>query len=190
MAVKLSVAHRSRPKEGEVENGDGVLVRREGPYTLIAVVDALGHGAPAAHSSAVAVGSLSQVLLATGVDLLMEAVHASLRHVRGAAAMLALFDGQVLHCAGVGNVELRSQGTRVPVLPTPGILGQSYRSLRTVSTKMAPGDRLVVFSDGLSFRLDLESVRMQSPEEACALLLERYGRLTDDATVLVADVES
>jgi len=187
--VRLSVAHRGRPKAGEVESGDGVLVRREGPSTLLAVVDALGHGVVAARSSEAAVACLSQVPLTSGVEVLVEAVHAALRHLRGAAAMLALFDGQTLHCAGVGNVELRTQGTRVPVLPTPGILGQSYRSLRAVSTALAPGDRLVVFTDGLSFRLDLESVRSQSPEEACALLLERYGRLTDDATVLVADVE-
>ncbi|MFY2561544.1 SpoIIE family protein phosphatase [Corallococcus terminator] len=190
MAVRLSVAHLTRPKVGEVENGDGVVVRVDGPYTLLAVVDSLGHGPAAAQATAEASRCLGQTPLGPSVEPLMEALHAALRHGRGAAIMLAVFDGHTLHCGGVGNVELRTVGTRVPVLPTPGILGQSFRTLRTVSTPLSPGDRLAVFTDGLSFRLDLELVRTQSPDAACAFLLERFGRATDDATVLVADVES
>ena len=120
----------------------------------------------------------------------MDALHAALKSSRGAAVMVGLFDGRTLHCGGVGNVELRTRGTRVPVMPTPGIVGQSIRALRTVSATLTPGDRLVFFSDGLSFKLDLESARQLPPSEACELLMERYGRLTDDATVLVADVET
>ncbi|WP_241758262.1 SpoIIE family protein phosphatase [Myxococcus landrumensis] len=189
MAVRLSVAHRTRPKVGEVENGDGVLVRTEGPYTLLAVVDALGHGPAAAQAAGEALRCLGQVTLGASVASLAEALHVALKHGRGAAVMLAVFDGHTLHCGGVGNVELRTVGTRVPVLPTPGILGQSFRTLRTLSTPLAVGDRLALFSDGLSFRVDLEQVRTQSPDMACAFLLERFGRTTDDATVLVADVE-
>ncbi|MCP3161376.1 SpoIIE family protein phosphatase [Myxococcus qinghaiensis] len=187
--MRLSVAHLTRPKVGEVENGDGVVVRVDGPYTLLAVVDALGHGPAAAQVTAEASRCLGQTSLGPSVEPLMEALHAALRHGRGAAIMLAVFDGLALHCGGVGNVELRTVGTRVPVLPTPGILGQAFRTLRTVSTPLSPGDRLALFTDGLSFRLDLEQVRTQSPDAACALLLERFGRATDDATVLVADVE-
>ncbi|QSQ18209.1 SpoIIE family protein phosphatase [Myxococcus landrumensis] len=187
--MRLSVAHRTRPKVGEVENGDGVLVRTEGPYTLLAVVDALGHGPAAAQAAGEALRCLGQVTLGASVASLAEALHVALKHGRGAAVMLAVFDGHTLHCGGVGNVELRTVGTRVPVLPTPGILGQSFRTLRTLSTPLAVGDRLALFSDGLSFRVDLEQVRTQSPDMACAFLLERFGRTTDDATVLVADVE-
>ncbi|MBZ4415642.1 SpoIIE family protein phosphatase [Myxococcus sp. RHSTA-1-4] len=188
--MRLAVAHRSRPKPGEVQNGDVALVRQEGERTLLAVVDALGHGPAAARVAAEAVRCLEGLPLGTKVDPVLEALHAALRGGRGAAVMVALFDGKTLHCGGVGNVELRTCGTRVPVIPTPGVLGQAIRSLRTASAELVPGDRLVLFSDGLSFRLDLESARNLPPEGACALLMERYGRPTDDATVMVVDVET
>ncbi|MFP2963759.1 SpoIIE family protein phosphatase [Myxococcus sp. 1LA] len=188
--MRLVVAHRSRPKVGERENGDGVMVRQEGERTLVAVVDALGHGPVAAQVSSDALRCLIQVPLAQDVEALTAAMHTALRHGRGAAVMLALFDGRTLQCGGVGNVELRARGTRVPVIPTPGILGQSYRALRVASVALSAGDRLVLFSDGLSSRLELEDARHHPPEAACDLLMERYGRPTDDATVLVADVEN
>ncbi|WP_194858340.1 MULTISPECIES: hypothetical protein [unclassified Myxococcus] len=46
--MRFAVAHRSRPKVGALENGDGVVVRQECARTLVAVVDALGHGPVAA----------------------------------------------------------------------------------------------------------------------------------------------
>ncbi len=187
--MRLSVAHQSRPKPGEVENGDIALVRQEGGHTLLAVVDALGHGPVAARVAAEAVRCLERVSLGTGVELLMDALHGALRNGRGAGVMVGLFDGKTLQCGGVGNVELRTRGTRVPVIPTPGILGQASRAVRVASAALTPGDRLVLFSDGLSSRLDLEYAQKLSPGQACALLMERYARPSDDATVMVADVE-
>lgn len=188
--MKLAIAHRSRPKVGELENGDGVMVRQERTRTLCAVVDALGHGPVAARVTSEALRCLAQVDLNQDVESLIAAMHLSLRHGRGAAVMVALFDGQTVHCGGVGNVELRTRGTRVPVIPTPGILGQSHRALRVASASLLPGDRLALFSDGLSSRLELDDTRNLAPDAACDLLMERYGRNTDDATVLVVDVET
>jgi negative regulator of sigma-B (phosphoserine phosphatase) len=187
--VRLTVAHQSRPKVGEVQNGDAALVRQDGALTLLAVVDALGHGPVAAKVAAEAVRCLEHVPLGAGVESLVEALHAALRNGRGAGVMLGLFDGKTFLCGGVGNVELRTRGTRVPVIPTPGILGQPCRPVRTASAALAPGDRLVLFSDGLSSRLELEPAQKLSPGPACALLMERYARPSDDATVMVADVE-
>ncbi|WP_163997057.1 SpoIIE family protein phosphatase [Pyxidicoccus caerfyrddinensis] len=188
--MRLAVSHHSRPKPGEVRNGDMALVRSQGEHTLLAVVDALGHGPVAAAVAADAARCLESQPLDAGVEPLLDAVHSALRHSRGAAIMLGLFDGKTIHCGGVGNVELRTRGTRVPVVPTPGILGQSIRSLRTASAALSPGDRLVLFSDGLSYRLDLEYARKLPPNEACLLLMERYARPSDDATVMVVDVET
>ncbi|GHG73441.1 stage II sporulation protein E [Comamonas sp. KCTC 72670] len=188
--MKLAIAHRTRPKEGELENGDGVMVRQERARTLCAVVDALGHGPVAARVTSEALRCLAQVDLSQDVASLIGAMHLALRHGRGAAVMVALFDGHTVHCGGVGNVELRTRGTRVPVIPTPGILGQTHRALRVASASLLPGDRLALFSDGLSSRLELDDTRNLAPDAASALLLERYGRNTDDATVMVVDVET
>ncbi|MBJ6760516.1 SpoIIE family protein phosphatase [Myxococcaceae bacterium JPH2] len=188
--MRWSAAHRSRPRQGETANGDSALIREDGGHTLLAVVDALGHGPLAADAAQAALRCLEQVSLTAGLASVLESLHQALRGGRGAAAMLALYDGRTLRCGGVGNVELRALGTKIPVLPTPGILGQHVRAVREAEVTPALGDRLVLFSDGVSSRLELDMTRGLTPEAACALLLERYGRETDDATVLVADVEN
>ena len=187
--MRLAFSHLSRPRLGETHSGDVALVREEGALTLIAVVDALGHGELAAAAAGAAVRCLRSVSLADGVAPVLEALHSALLKERGAVALVGLFDGQKLSCAGVGNVELRTQGTRIAVASSPGILGQRYRRLVVTESVLHPGDRFAVFTDGLSMRTDLEEGRGRKPAEACALLLERYGKPQDDATLLIADVE-
>ncbi|SEK23496.1 Stage II sporulation protein E (SpoIIE) [Stigmatella aurantiaca] len=187
--MKLATAWRSRPRQGEQANGDAVLVRSEQGHTLLAVIDALGHGPVAADVADKALRGLASVPLPSSVDALVEVLHRVLKGTRGAAALVALFDGRTLRCGGVGNVDLRTVGTRVPVFPTPGILGHPCRKVHSLETLLAAHDRLVFFTDGLSSRLEAHLTQGRDPEAACALLMERYGRHTDDATVLVVDVE-
>jgi phosphoserine phosphatase RsbX len=187
--MRLATAWLTRPRQGEHANGDAVLVRSEQGHTLLAVVDALGHGPVAADVAGQALQGLEGVPLPSHVESLVAVLHRALKGSRGAAAMVLLFDGRTVHCGGMGNVELRTLGTRVPVFPTPGILGQPGRKVHPREASLAPGDRLVLFTDGLSSRLDASITQGLAPAAACALLMERYGRHTDDATVLVADVE-
>ncbi len=187
--MRLSFSQLSRPRLGETHSGDVALVREEGPLTLFAVVDALGHGELAAAAAQAAVRCLQTVSLSGGVAPVLEALHTALLKERGAVALVGLFDGQKLRCAGVGNVELRTQGTRIALAQSPGILGQRYRRLVVSESELRPGDRFAVFTDGLSLRTDLEDARGLKPAEACALLLERYAKPQDDATLLIADVE-
>ena len=58
--VKVTVEYATLPKQGETENGDAALVRRVDDSVLIAVVDALGHGALAAKAAAVATSYLAE----------------------------------------------------------------------------------------------------------------------------------
>jgi phosphoserine phosphatase RsbX len=183
--------HRSVPREGEVECGDVAVVRAEAEATLFAVIDALGHGPHAAATARTAAEHLAAAPLDRGVQHLMEGLHASLRRSRGAAAMICLVtpDGRIQGC-GVGNVELRVIGSRVPSVLTPGVLGASVNRIRTFEARLALGDRLVIFTDGLSSRMDLESVRGLAPGEACDALMAQYRRTHDDSTVLVTDIEA
>lgn len=183
--------HRSVPRLGEVECGDIAVVRTEGNVTLLAVIDALGHGPHAASAARLAADHLTDVALDRGLLHLIETLHAVLRGSRGAAAMLCILntDG-VLQGCGVGNVELRAIGSRVPAVLTPGILGASINRLRTFEARLSAGDRLIIFSDGLTSRMDLDRVRGLSPGEACDVLMTEYRRTHDDSTVLVTDIEA
>jgi len=183
--------HRSVPRHGETECGDIAVFRVEADVTLLAVIDALGHGPHAASAARIAADHLAEVALDRGILHLVETLHAALRGSRGAAAMLCVFnsDGLLQGC-GVGNVELRSIGSRVPAVLTPGILGASMNRLRTFEARLSVGDRLVIFSDGLSSRMDLDRVRGLAPGEACDMLMAEYRRTHDDSTVLVTDIEA
>jgi negative regulator of sigma-B (phosphoserine phosphatase) len=187
--VRLSVSHICVPKVGELVNGDAVVVRQDEENLLLAVVDALGHGPGAAHAADAAVRELHVAPLKLGVQQLIERVHEKLHGTRGAAAMLCLFDGEKIRGCSVGNVEMRSRGTRVPVMLTPGILGSRVRAYRIFESPLAPSDRLVIFSDGISSHLSIDEMQHLPPSEACQAIMDRYRRSHDDATVLVADVE-
>lgn len=187
--MNLAVAHMTTPAQGEIENGDAIVVRRDAGATLLAVIDALGHGPEAAKVADRAVEHLARAPLAAAAAI-MAGLHDALKGTRGAAASLCVVrDGRIDGC-GVGNVEVRIAGGAVNVLLTPGILGHQVRSLRAFEGRLRPGDRVVCFSDGISSRLALHELHELTPYAACGLVMQRHRRTHDDATVLIADVGS
>ncbi len=196
--MKLSYHHVSLPKDGERVSGDAVIVReQEGTY-LLAVIDALGHGPVASVVADRARAFLESVSLgrddstSPGRDVLhlTDGLHEALRGTRGAAGMCCLLQKGRIEGIGVGNVELRSTKDRVPVVLTPGILGGSMHRLRVFEGSVTSGARLLMFSDGISGRMDLERFARMSTEGACKSLVERYRRPHDDATLLVVDIQA
>jgi len=186
----LTIAHRSRPKDGEHANGDAAVLRQEGEYTLLAVIDGLGHGELAALAANRAVDYLNGWSLDGEVLRAMQGIHEVLRGTRGAAASLCLLHGAALVCCGVGNVEIRCLGTKVPILPSPGVLGARVLQFRICRGALASGTRLVLFSDGISQRAPLEALRRLDPEAMCDELMSNHRKPTDDATVVVCDLRA
>lgn len=186
----LTIAHRSRPKDGERANGDAVVLRQEGERTLLAVIDGLGHGELAALAAARAVEFLRTWPLEGELLAAMQGMHEALRGTRGAAASLCLLTGSLLVCCGVGNVEIRCLGAKVPILPSPGVLGARVLQFRICRGELTPGCRLVIFSDGISQRSPLDVLRRLEPEALCDELMGNHRKPTDDATVVVCDLEA
>lgn len=191
--MKVTAEYITIPRDGETENGDAALVRHggEGARTLLAVIDALGHGTRAAQAAGVATQFLSEAPLDRGVRPLIDGLHERLRGTRGAAAMLILLGQGKLEGCGVGNVEARGHNTRVPAVLTAGVLGSAQLAkLRPFETALGARGRFVIFSDGISGRLLLDDVASLDPRETCRALMDRYRRAEDDATVLVTDFEA
>ncbi len=180
-------AYRSNAKPGERECGDAVLVRREGDAALLALFDGLGHGRPAASASAAGCEALSRWPLSDDLNAAMRAVHEALRGTRGAAAGVCLVRPGALVCCGVGNVEIRCLGAKVPILLSPGVLGARVQSFRICRAALPPEARLVMFSDGISYRAQLEALRNLDPESFCDALMRDHRKVEDDASVLVCD---
>lgn len=188
--MKVAVSHASRPKVGEVANGDAVLARHEGDRHLVAVVDGLGHGRGAEEASQRARQHLETVALDAGLREIMQSLHHALRSTRGAAAMVCLLRDGILEGCGVGNVELRVVGSALPVVLSPGILGSTVRQFRVFGGPLGVRSRMVLFSDGISARFSLDALRLVAREDACHQIITKHGHAHDDATVMVVDREA
>lgn len=187
--MRLQVEHLRRARPGESHCGDAPFVRHEDGKTLFAIIDALGHGEAAAEVADAACAHLATAPLNVDVAEILNGLHHALLHGRGAAVTLCLFDSESLASVAVGNVELRSRSSKVGVGISGGIVGQRMRTLKPYVSPLRPGERVVLFSDGLSSRLSLEETAALSTKDACQLLFDRYARSTDDAAVLVADAQ-
>lgn len=186
--LRMDLEHASLPKGGEDANGDGVVVRRDADRTLFGVIDSLGHGPSAAKVTAVAIETLDRVPLAGGIRSIMEELHRALHGTRGAAATLCLWGPDGVEGCGVGNVEIRAVRGRIDALLTPGVLGQRMREPRIFRASLSAGDRLVIFSDGISNRVSTDDVASLSLAETCHTIMRKYRRVQDDATVMAAEL--
>lgn len=182
-----AIAYLCRPADGEIASGDAVVIRSEPGVTLVAVIDVLGHGHEAGKVAALATRFLERAELTRALTL-VQGLHHELRGTRGAAVMLCVLRGVELDACGVGNVEARVVGTRCPVVSAPGIVGSRVDRFRESVGRLHRSDRLLCWSDGISTRLEPDSVRHLRPADACAHIMTLHRRRYDDATVVVADI--
>jgi negative regulator of sigma-B (phosphoserine phosphatase) len=98
-------------------------------------------------------------------------------------------DNDHLVACSVGNVYLRAEGVRIPVVLSPGVLGGHVRHFLRFEAHIGPGARIAIFSDGLSSRFSLSDTRELTPQEACDRLLAAHRHHHDDSTVLIIDFE-
>jgi negative regulator of sigma-B (phosphoserine phosphatase) len=188
--MRLSVGWATRPCDGQRVNGDAVVARLESDADLIAVVDGLGHGERAAEAAEMARHQLRTAPLQFGIEAILDGLHHALKGTRGAAAMVCVVaNGRISGC-GVGNVEMRINRGSLPIVLSPGILGVNVRKFRFFEGKLSPGDRLLLFSDGITPDVHLEDLGRHGPAEASQWILTRHRRTHDDATVMVVDIEA
>jgi serine phosphatase RsbU (regulator of sigma subunit) len=188
-SIAVSVA--TRPYPGETVSGDAWQVDWHGSVCRIAVIDGLGHGSQAEAAALAAVAALAEEPALTPVDA-VHCCHDALKGTRGAALLVASIDvvrGQLI-VAGAGNVEGRlSQDGAVKHLVTDrGIVGSVLSRVRPVELELAPDWRFLICTDGIRQRFDAPSLLDAHPDgnALAQVVLDGWGRATDDATVLVA----
>jgi len=190
--LRARVSYISLPKPGERENGDAVVVRQQDgdSRTMLAVIDALGHGPGAAEVSLIAIERLARLSVEAPVLDVMQDLHRALRGTRGAAATVCMVSGSRVEGCAVGNVHLLCADCEVPLVLSPGILGHQVARFRVAHAELKPGARLALVSDGISLRFRLEELRHLDVAQTCEFIVRRYRRQEDDATILVAEFKN
>lgn len=162
---------------------------------LVALVDALGHGQEAAATAAAAVTAI-ETYAGESLVTLVERCHEKLRRSRGVAMSLAHFSpGGRLRWLSVGNVDgvlLSSDhnnlfSTRHMVL-RGGVVGYRLPPLKLREIDVSARDIMIMATDGI--RRDFAAAAhagRQDPQVLADSILQRYGRRSDDALVLVAE---
>ncbi len=190
--LPLEWAVLSRPRAGEAVSGDVGLVRAVDGGALVAAIDGLGHGAAARAAAALA----AEVVARSedrDVMRLMWACHQELSGTRGAAvslAWLSISEGTLTWLA-LGDVEGRllhggRPGTAGASLLLPGgIAGHDLPTLVPETLGVAPGDVLVLATDGLDpdFADDLEL--SGTAGQIAERIVRRHWDRADDALVVV-----
>lgn len=176
------------------ECGDtGVIV--QGPDTcFVALVDALGHGPPAAETAAPAEEYLKSNSALELADL-MNGLHERLKGTRGAVAFLARLDlatGELRHC-GVGNISAKIFGPDEPVRLSSrdGIVGYMMSAPRVASHTLAPGDILMLCSDGVRDHFELfdhPGLLRGQAQEIAENVMTALSKGDDDASCLIMRV--
>jgi phosphoserine phosphatase RsbX len=182
------------PLPGQTESGDQFLVEPFSGGTLVAVVDALGHGHRASQIAMQAIDTMTRNA-GDNVTALVWRCHEMLRGRPGATMSLASFDWEThrMSWLGVGNVA----GVLVPhafqpeaqvrrLLVRGGVVGGDLPDLHPIAVALAPGDTLIIATDGIHEQFADELPGDLTPQPLAEHIFAHYAKSTDDALVLVA----
>lgn len=179
---------------GQTVSGDLHLVTPFPGGMLLAVVDGLGHG-DAATTAAQAAVSILQAHAHERVISLAKRCHEALKLSRGVVMTVASLNtvDQSITWLGVGNVEGRLLRAKVDagypsesVLLRSGLIGLQLPPLQASVLPVAPGDLLVLATDGIRYGFDVRIRPGESPRQIADSILKEHFKGTDDALVLVA----
>jgi negative regulator of sigma-B (phosphoserine phosphatase) len=177
---------------GESRSGDLAVFAPYAGGALVAVVDGLGHGDPAADAAEAAARALKRHATEPAQRLL-EHCHEALRKTRGAVATLVWFDLERgrLSWTGVGNVEgrlrraARVEGDRAdsPVL-FGGVLGWGLPKVRMTEIELGAGDVVVLATDGVRADFGSSLAPGVDAQQQAERIFASHARGTDDALVV------
>lgn len=197
----------ARPADGETACGDRVALWTSGrgaeAVTWLAVIDGLGHGPSAAEAAEAALAGLRAHTADVDAEAddddpaaLLARLDPQLSGTRGAAIGLARLRGHALEHAAVGNTRtLRWRAGHARRLPSHyGIVGEGRLPQErpvTERLELAPGDCLMLFTDGLAEALALPAMPpawRRAPQALAAHLMAQWRDIRDDAALLVLQV--
>ncbi|HKZ04577.1 MAG TPA: SpoIIE family protein phosphatase [Methylomirabilota bacterium] len=190
--LAMEVGAVSVAKDGEDVCGDGWAAAASQDLPALMVVDGLGHGLGAADAARLAIQAFETGAVQPPA-VQVARIHDALRGSRGAAVAVARLDQArgVLDYAGIGNVAgvVVSRGRARHLVSSNGTAGQDRSRVQEFSYPWPSGALLVMHSDGLGSRWQLErypGLDRRHPSVIAAVLYRDWSRGRDDVTVVAA----
>lgn len=180
------------PKNGETVSGDGWMMNQKSFEFNVIALDGLGHGPEAHKASKAAVDEFNKMNQSTPAETI-RILHRNIRGTRGAVGMVMHLNGLtgILSYAGLGNISARifGQEKTKSCISYNGIIGHTIpATLHTNHTEFRKGDILILNSDGLKTRWDLNhlpNILNHDGSIIAAALYKDFSRNTDDLLVVV-----
>lgn len=191
-----ALAAAVQARRGARLSGDHVLAIQRGQVLLLSIIDATGHGT-AAHGLATRLGASLADAVAHGPETpdpcaLLRTLHNRCAGTPGAAAAIALIDEQhgSLRYLAVGNVRAAVVGEqRFRGVSRDGVLGRRWPTPFIQQSRLAAGDQLLMWTDGLPENLTAsltpDTLANPSLTHANASILTDHARDHDDAACLM-----
>jgi len=178
---------------GEEECGDDWIFQDFPRGARITVADGLGHGENAALAARAAIRAAREHVDESAPTLL-ERIHGSLRHTRGAAVAVAEIDppSHTVRFAGVGNIAaaiVTDSGMVRRLVSFAGTAGLEARKIVEFTYPWDSRSLLLMHSDGLQTHWSFDSypgLLERHPSLIAGVLYRDYARGRDDVTVVVA----
>lgn len=187
----MNIGYAARAFKGEALCGDVGGWWQLPKRRVLALADGLGHGPAAHHAAQLAMQCIARHEQCSCVDL-FSACNDKLLETRGAVLAIALIDqaSNVLTLGSIGNIRsiLLTPGRHVRLGAGRGIVGAGYTWIAPDQVLLAPGDTLVMFSDGIDDIAGLRSCvhcLQEAPQRLADEVLATWARDNDDASVLV-----
>ncbi len=188
--TRLELGAVRLPYPGLAISGDAWDCHASGDVATLIVCDGLGHGDGAAEASRAVLASFRE-RPDDPPAVILERVDRAARPTRGAAATVVRVDFAARHAvlAGVGNVSAWIAGAPPRQLVTQhGTLGHATPKIREERHAFPEGAHLVIASDGLKSRLELDAypgLFARDPAVIAVVLWRDHNRGRDDATAVV-----
>ncbi|MGZ8188992.1 MAG: SpoIIE family protein phosphatase [Methylosarcina sp.] len=198
MGALIEHGMAARPFPGQRVSGDRALVIPFPNGVLAAALDGLGHGEAAGLAAGIAIATM-EMHPTEEPTALVKICHHQLKGTRGVAMSLASINAYegIMTWLGIGNVDGQlwhvadHPPLRESLLARSGVVGYQLPPLHAYRLSVTAGDLLIFTTDGIfsnyarHLPADDPILRYQPVQEIASRILGRFGKITDDALVLV-----